>query len=125
MRSEIKTLPNCEKEDQKLVLKNISFAWKKDQKILDGCNFSITSPGLWMLVGCNGSGKSTLFRLIGGLLKPQAGDLFCSFKPALVLQNPDHQLLLPSCTSDLLLSLPPGLSMLQRNQLTSFLGVDK
>ena len=50
-----------------------------------------------MLVGSNGSGKSTLFRMIGGLVKPQTGTIHCTLRPALVFQNPDHQLLLPSC----------------------------
>ena len=59
-----------------------------------------------MLVGSNGSGKSTLLRLIAGLLRPSAGTIHTDLRPALVFQNPDHQLLLPSCASDLLLSLP-------------------
>jgi energy-coupling factor transport system ATP-binding protein len=67
-----------------------------------------------MLVGSNGSGKSTLLRLIAGLLEPGGGRLHTPLKPALVFQNPDHQLLLPSCGSDVELSLPPGLSRSER-----------
>ena len=74
-----------------LELQNISYGWKIGNKTLDQCNLSISSPGLRMLVGRNGSGKSTLFRLISGLISPQEGKFFCSFKPALMLQNPDHQ----------------------------------
>jgi energy-coupling factor transport system ATP-binding protein len=69
-----------------------------------------------MLVGSNGSGKSTLLRLIAGLLSPDAGRIVCSCKPALVFQNPDHQLLLPSCGSDLQLALPEGLGNAERNE---------
>jgi energy-coupling factor transport system ATP-binding protein len=69
-----------------------------------------------MLVGSNGSGKSTLLRLIAGLLTPSAGRIHCQGRVALVFQNPDHQLLLPSCASDLTLSLPPGLTQPQRQQ---------
>ncbi len=93
-----------------LNLKNVSFSWTPGKRVLDQCNFSISHPGFWMLVGSNGSGKSTLFRLISGVIKPQEGSLFCSYKPALMFQNPDHQLLLPSCGSDLMLSAPQGLS---------------
>ncbi len=69
-----------------------------------------------MLVGGNGSGKSTLLRLIAGLLEPARGRIHTSLKAALVFQNPDHQLLLPSCGSDIQLSLPPGLDASERQR---------
>ena len=93
-----------------LVVEQLGFAWPSGQTALNHCSFSIPRPGLWMLVGGNGSGKSTLLRLIAGLLEPARGRMQRPRKPALVFQNPDHQLLLPSCGSDIELSLPPGLS---------------
>ena len=75
-----------------------------------------------MLVGSNGSGKSTLFRMIGGLIQPQSGRVDCNVQTALVFQNPDHQLLLPSCGSDLLLNLPPTLApSLKRERIAHLL----
>jgi energy-coupling factor transport system ATP-binding protein len=59
-----------------------------------------------MLVGSNGSGKSTLLRLIAGLLTPDRGSIATPLRAALVFQNPDHQLLMPTCASDLQLGLP-------------------
>ncbi|QEY33529.1 ABC transporter ATP-binding protein [Synechococcus sp. RSCCF101] len=63
-----------------------------------------------MIVGRNGCGKSTLFRVIAGLISPDAGTVHSTGKPALVFQNPDHQLLLPTCSSDLQLGMPATLS---------------
>ncbi len=85
---------------------NVSFSWPNGVKVINQCSFSIEKPGLWMLVGENGSGKSTLFRLISGLIRPESGKIFCSLKPALVHQNPDHQLLMPTCKSELMLCVP-------------------
>jgi len=84
----------------------VSFSWPNGDKVIDQCSFSIVKPGLWMLVGANGSGKSTLFRLISGVIRPKSGKIFCSFRPSLVYQNPDHQLLMPTCKSELMLSAP-------------------
>ena len=93
-----------------LSLEEVCFSWPDGTKALQECTFAISKPGLWMLVGKNGSGKSTLFRLLNGMLDPVQGKYYCSFKPFLMFQNPDHQLLLPTCKSDLMLSLPKGLS---------------
>ena len=90
-----------------LSIEAVSHHWPNGQQALNRCNLVIPGPGLWMLVGSNGSGKSTLFRLISGLLEPQSGRIACRSKTALVFQNPDHQLLLPSCGSDLMLGMDP------------------
>ena len=97
-----------------LQLDRVSVHWPCGTRALDQCSFTIPGPGLWMLVGSNGSGKSTLFRTIGGLIQPQSGQIHCRLRPALVFQNPDHQLLLPSCGSELLLNLPRRLNREER-----------
>ncbi len=84
----------------------VSFSWPNGVNVIDKCSFSIVKPGLWMLVGKNGSGKSTLFRLINGGIRPKSGKIFCSLRPSMVYQNPDHQLLMPTCKSELMLSVP-------------------
>ncbi|KEF42460.1 MAG: cobalt ABC transporter [Cyanobium sp. CACIAM 14] len=101
-------------EQPPLSVEGLRFGWGQAPPALRDCRLEIPGPGLWMLVGSNGSGKSTLLRLIAGLLSPDAGRILCSCKPALVFQNPDHQLLLPSCGSDLQLALPEGLSSGER-----------
>lgn len=94
----------------------LNFKWATGRKALNNCSFSIPRPGLWMIVGSNGSGKSTLFRIISGLLKPETGFVESKLKPSIVFQNPDHQLLLPSCGSDLLLSIGRDKTELKRRE---------
>lgn len=89
-----------------LRVERLSFSWPNGTQALRQCSLRLPGPGLWMLVGGNGSGKSTLLRLIAGLLEPEAGEIHTQGPPALVFQNPDHQLLLPSCGSELRLALP-------------------
>jgi energy-coupling factor transport system ATP-binding protein len=98
-----------------LSVEGLVFAWPNGRDAVRHCGLRIPRPGLWMLVGSNGSGKSTLLRLIAGLLQPSEGRIRTSLKPALVFQNPDHQLLLPSCASDLQLGMPEGLAPAQRS----------
>ena len=99
-----------------LILDQVSYRWPNGQLALAGCNLTIPGPGLWMLVGSNGSGKSTLFQLIAGLQQPQGGRITRRRHAALVFQNPDHQLLLPSCSSDLLLGMRDGGSTSDQRQ---------
>ena len=99
-----------------LRITGLSHRWANGPTVLDDCNLVIPKPGLWMLVGCNGSGKSTLFRLIAGLIEPQSGSINSDHQSALVFQHPDHQLLLPSCSSDLLLGMDQGLGNSERRE---------
>ena len=102
--------PDQQAVEPRLRFERVSYSWPCGTKALDRCSIQVPGPGLWMLVGSNGSGKSTLFRIISGLIAPQSGLVRQKLRPALVFQNPDHQLLLPSCGSELLLNLPSGLS---------------
>ncbi len=100
--------------DPPLRIENLDFSWGGGEPALNGCELLIPHAGLWMLVGSNGSGKSTLLRVVAGLLPSSGGHIHTSLKPALVFQNPDHQLLLPSCGSDLQLGLPEDLPQAER-----------
>ena len=84
---------------------NVSFSWPEQKEtIISNCNFSINNPGLWMIVGENGSGKSTFFKLISGILQPDKGHVNCMGNIGMVFQNPDHQILMPTCRSELLIN---------------------
>ena len=109
--------PPATPTDPVLELRGIRFAWPCSAgPALQGCDLRIPHPGLWMLVGRNGSGKSSLLRLVAGLLEPQGGTIPHRARCAMVFQNPDHQLLLPSCGSELLLAIDPRLGQAAREE---------
>jgi len=86
--------------------KDVTFSWPGEKSyLISRCNFSINKPGLWMIVGRNGSGKSTFLKLINGILEPNSGKVFCKANVGMVFQNPDHQILMPNCRSELLLNI--------------------
>jgi len=91
--------------------KDVSFSYPKNKEnLILKCNFSIKKPGFWMIVGKNGSGKSTLLKLINGIIKPQNGIVDSKANIGMVFQNPDHQILMPNCRSELLLNLNQNIS---------------
>ena len=107
----MKTEDTLQNEVPNLVFENVSFSWpERNGYVIKNCNFSINKPGLWMIVGKNGSGKSTLLKLINGLLKPSQGVIKNYANIGMVFQNPDHQILMPNCRSELLLNINQNLS---------------
>ena len=98
-------------KSEKLIFQDVHFAWhdKKDF-VVKNCSFSISEPGLWMLVGKNGCGKSTLLKLIKGILQPTYGYIERPSNLSLVFQNPDHQILMPTCGSELILNIKGNFS---------------
>ena len=93
-------------ESNKLIFQDVNFGWDdKKNLVLKNCSFSISKPGLWMLVGENGCGKSTLLKLIKGILQPTYGYIKRPSNLSLVFQNPDHQILMPTCGSELILNM--------------------
>lgn len=58
-----------------LQLKDISFGYRKNQKILQSINLSVEKGTVYGFLGANGAGKTTTIRLILGLLKAQAGSI--------------------------------------------------
>ena len=91
--------------------KDVSFSYsEKKENLIFKCNFSIKKNGFWMVVGNNGSGKSTLLKLINGVIKPNSGIIHCKANIGMVTQNPDHQILMPNCRSELLLNINENIS---------------
>ncbi len=87
---------------------------------LDRVSFSVEPGALCGIVGANGSGKSTLLAVVAGLFTPTAGTLSVRGdvspggeeairrRVALVLQDPDQQIIGATVEEDLLLGVPRG-----------------
>jgi energy-coupling factor transport system ATP-binding protein len=93
-----------------IYFKDVSFSYKNQENLINKCNFSIKKPGFWMIVGKNGSGKSTLLKLINGIIKPKNGIVQRKANIGMVFQNPDHQILMPNCRSELLININQNLT---------------
>ena len=106
-----------ENEIPHIDFKDVTFSYpgKKENLILN-CNFSINEPGFFMVVGRNGSGKSTLLKLINGIIKPQNGIVNARANIGMVFQNPDHQILMPNCRSELLININQNISNYEINK---------
>ena len=99
-----------------LIFKNVHFSWPSQEKIINNCSFSILEPGLFMILGKNGCGKSTLFKLIQGIITPTQGKIEGPIDVSTVFQNPDHQILMPTCASELILNVKdnPNKKLMQK-----------
>jgi energy-coupling factor transport system ATP-binding protein len=102
-----KTTPDEEinKEEEVLSVKNLYFAYKKDEPVLSDINFSVRKGEMLAIVGKNGAGKSTLSNLICGFIKPDKGAIYLNGsdiaplsikergeKIGLVMQNPNQMI---------------------------------
>ena len=58
-----------------IALRQLKFAWKNDEPLLDIHSFQVEAGARVFLQGESGSGKSTLLNLIGGVLEPQSGSM--------------------------------------------------
>ncbi len=58
-----------------LACREVAFSYAGATRALDGVSLSLASGRVAAIVGPNGAGKSTLLRLLGGLLRPTAGEV--------------------------------------------------
>ena len=56
-------------------LRNVTFGYDEDRKILNNINISVMHGEQVTLSGRTGAGKSTIFKLLLGLYKPQSGEV--------------------------------------------------
>ena len=94
-----------------IYFQDVSFSYPgRNESLIFKCNFEIKKTGFWMVVGKNGSGKSTLLKLITGIIQPINGFVNSKANIGVVFQNPDHQILMPNCRSELLININQNLS---------------
>ncbi len=65
---------------KEISLKNLSFDYNKNNKIIESANISIKKGQRTAFVGESGVGKSTIVDVIMGLYKPTGGDIFIDNK---------------------------------------------
>ena len=73
----------------KIELDNVTFAYPKGKKILNGLTAAFGS-GIHLLLGPNGAGKTTLFNIMTGLSIPQSGK--CRLGKEVMACHPPHAL---------------------------------
>ncbi|MCD8304413.1 MAG: ABC transporter ATP-binding protein [Prevotellaceae bacterium] len=56
-------------------INNVTFAYRRGARVLDGFSLRFEGGGVYGLLGRNGTGKSTLLYLMTGLLRPQRGEV--------------------------------------------------
>ncbi|MEW6742756.1 MAG: ABC transporter ATP-binding protein [Planctomycetota bacterium] len=71
-------------------LRNVRKAYRRggeELKVLDGLDLAVESGGFYALMGPSGSGKTTLLNLIGGLDRPDSGDIEVGGEDLVTLSN--------------------------------------
>ena len=97
-----------------LELKNVSFAYEKEKKVVTDISFHIARGERTGLIGANGAGKSTILKLILGLLIGEGSILVDGIpvekknlpkvreKTGFVLQSSDNQMFMPKVIDDMI-----------------------
>uniref|UniRef100_UPI00135C7569 ABC transporter ATP-binding protein n=1 Tax=Puerhibacterium puerhi TaxID=2692623 RepID=UPI00135C7569 len=75
--------------------------------VLHDVDLDLRAGEVVAVVGANGGGKSSLLACLAGVQEPLAG-VVDGPRPALVLQNPEHQLSRATVRDELAVGLPPG-----------------
>lgn len=88
-----------------LELRDLTFGYDKQAKVLQGLSFSVRRGEMLCIAGRNGAGKSTVSKLICGFYRPSAGSILLNGRDlaadtikeraehiGFVMQNPNHMI---------------------------------
>ena len=70
------TLKQQEREDQALLIKNLSKVYPNGKKAVDDLSLNIYQNQIFVLLGHNGAGKTTTISVLTGLLSPSNGTAY-------------------------------------------------
>ncbi|MDQ3235184.1 MAG: energy-coupling factor ABC transporter ATP-binding protein [Pseudobdellovibrionaceae bacterium] len=130
--------------DQIFLAQDIEFCYASSEAALKGASIHIKAGARLAVAGVNGAGKSTLFLALAGLIPATIGRLYIDdcqvltrttrdlkkhIKTALLMQDPDHQLIAPSLMQDVMLGplaqgKSPSNSEQQAGSILKRLGLD-
>lgn len=127
--------PSCFGPGGKVIMRVEAISYHfpgKKVAVLKDCSIELRQGTSHLLLGDNGCGKTTLLKVLSGLFKHSSGSVDiigsgtkcgCPFPcVGLVLQNPEHQLIMPTVAEEVCsFARQPG----QAEQLLSELGLEK
>lgn len=104
--------------DNIIEVKDLTFGYEEEIKIIDHISFSIKRGSYTTILGHNGSGKSTIAKLLMGLLEKSSGEIIVDGivlneenlmqirnKIGIVFQNPDNQFIGATVRDDIAFGL--------------------
>lgn len=74
-----------------IIVDNIFFGYNDEKQIIKNLSFTLNKGEKFLIVGNNGVGKSTLLKLIVGKLKPQKGLINIHYKTKLAYYAQEHE----------------------------------
>jgi len=93
-RSPVSAAPLPSSGAEILALREVRFAYAGGPEVFPGLSLCFRERECTAILGSNGSGKTTLLKLLRGLLRPDAGEVWTApgLRLGYVFQNPDYQL---------------------------------
>jgi energy-coupling factor transport system ATP-binding protein len=86
-------------------LRDVTFAYRGGQSVLDGIDLSVGRGEIVALSGANGSGKTTLAKLAAGLLEPDGGSVRLVGRAGYLSQDPGRYVVCETALAEVALAV--------------------